>query len=71
MKTSLKQRLLALLMSALLLVSFCGAAALAEAEIPSPGVATKTAPIPKNCAKRPSRWWTTSTSPLRATPHST
>ena len=38
MKTSLKQRLLALLMSALLLVSFCGAAALAEAEIPSPGV---------------------------------
>lgn len=38
MKTSLKQRLLALLMSALLLVSFCGAAALAEAENPSPGV---------------------------------
>lgn len=38
MKTSLKQRLLALLMSALLLVSFCGAAALAETENPSPGV---------------------------------
>lgn len=47
MKTSLKQRLLALLMSALLLVSFCGAAALAEAENPSPGVGDETCTHPE------------------------